>query len=238
MEVPFSFVDFLRGKLKLNRLDQDADRYLLAFLEHSKFKNYKREVCMKLAYHYYLIGDEEKYSFYRDLVATYPKSTTNRDREADVERERPYEPHREILKARHLVSGEYYERAFSSLSKVDTGDLDQEAYLAEYFLLKGKVKSNLSDDGEAMEWYEKAIEIGRNSKEQYAAEAALYAGMEAQAKGEPGKAIDYWELALKINGQKDVYIEYIHDKANNLLSKNGNGKHARYQAGMANVPGD
>lgn len=238
MEVPFSFVDFLRGKLKLNRLDQDADNFLLAFLEHSKFKNYKREVSMKLAYHYYFQGDTEKYKYYKNLVDTYPKASTYRDMEADVERERPYEPHPAILKARHLVTGEYYVRANAEISTIDTNNLDQEAYLVEYYLITAKIRSNLRQHDKAMALYEKAIAMGRDRTEQYAAEAALFAGMEAQSMGDLQKAYDYWELALKIDGQKDIYIEYIHDKANNLLSKNGNGKHARYQASMAKVPGN
>ena len=64
-------------------------------------------MAMKLAYHYYLQGDTKKYKFYKNLAATYPRATINRDREADVERERPYESHPVILKARHLVNGEY-----------------------------------------------------------------------------------------------------------------------------------
>lgn len=238
MEVPFSFVDFLRGKLKLNRLDQDADNYLLAYLEHSKFKNYKREVSMKLAYHYYFQGDTEKYKYYKNLLDTFPKASSYRDMEADVERERPYEPHPAILKARHLVAGEYYVRANAEISTIDTNNLDQEAYLVEYYLITAKIRSNLRQHDKAMALYEKAIAMGRDRTEQYAAEAALFAGMEAQSMGDLQKAYDYWELALKIDGQKDIYIEYIHDKANNLLSKNGNGKHARYQASMAKVPGN
>lgn len=233
MEVPFSFVDFLRGKLKLNRLDQDADNYLLAFLEHSKFKNYKREVSMKLAYHYYFQGDNEKYQYYKNLVGNYPKARTYRDMEADVERERPYEPHPAIMKARHLVNGEYYARANAEISTVDTNNLDQEAYLVEYYLITAKIRSNLQQHDEAMALYEKAIAMGRDRTEQYAAEAALFAGMEAQSMGDLQIANDYWNLALKIDGQKDIYIEYIHDKAKNLLERNGNGKHAPYQANRA-----
>jgi hypothetical protein len=221
MEVPFRFVDFLRGKLKLNRLDEDADVYLLAFLEHSKFKNYKREVAMKLAYHYYFQGDPRKYVFYKNLLDTYPEATTNRDREADIERERPYEPHPEILKARHLVAGEYFAEANDIISRVDTNDLDQEAYLVEYYLLRAKIKSKLFPDDEAMALYDKAISRGWDRSEHYASEAALYAGIYAKSKGDLLTANDYWELALKIKGEKDVYIEYIHDKAKNLLKRNG-----------------
>ncbi len=37
---------------------------------------------------------------------------------------------------------------------------------------------------------------------------------------------------MKIDGQKDIYIEYIHDKAINLLERNRDGKHVPYQANM------
>jgi len=186
---------------------------------------------MKLAYHYYFQGDTEKYQYYKNLVNTYPKANTYRDMEADVERERPYEPHPAILKARHLVNGEYYARANAEISTVDTNNLDQEAYLVEYYLITAKIRSNLRQHDEAMALYERAIAMGRDRTEQYAAEAALFAGMEAQSMGDFQKAYDYWNQALKIDGQKDIYIEYIHDKAINLLERNGNGKHP-YQANI------
>jgi hypothetical protein len=235
MEVPFGFVDFLRGKIKLNRLDQDADIYMLSFLEHSKFKNYKREISMKLAYHYFIQGDTNKYQYYKNQAASYPKATTNRDREADVERQRPYEPHPDILKARHLVNGEYFARANLEIGKVDVNKLDQQAYLVEYYLITAKIRSKLFHDDGAMALYERAIDLGRDRTEQYAAEAALFAGIEAQSKGDLQKANNYWELALEIDGQKDIYIEHIHDKATNLLERNEKGKHTPYQANMNSV---
>lgn len=235
MEVPFSLVDFLRGKIKLNRLDEDADTYLLAYLENSNSKNYKREVCMKLAYHYYIHGDAGKYQYYNKLVDTYPKASTYNDMEADVEHERSYVPHPAILQARLLVTGEYYSRAHAEISKVDASSLDQEAYLVEYYLITAKIRSNLFHDDGAMALYDKTIDLGRDRSEQYASEAALYAGMAAQSKGDFQTANNYWELALKINGQKDIYIELIHDKATNLLERNLYDKHAPLRANMTPV---
>ena len=129
-------------------------------------------------------------------------------------------PHPEILKARHLVAGEYFAEANDIISRVDTNDLDQEAYLVEYYLLKAKIKSKLFQDDEAMALYDKAISRGWDRSEHYASEAALYAGIYAKSKGDLLTANDYWELALKIKGASDVYIEYIHDKAKSLIKRN------------------
>lgn len=218
-EVPFEFDPFLRGKLKLNRLDPDADKDLLRFLEHSSFKNYKRDISMKLAYHYYMQGQEEQYRHYKTLIGTFEKSTTDRDREADSENEKPYDPHPEILKARFLIDGSYFQRAGAILSGIKPVSLDRAAYLSEYYLLEGQWRASEGAYQAALESYEKAIEIGRDLKELYAAKAALYAGLSAQKEGQGTMANYYWRMALEIDGPKDIYIENIHIKAKNHLKE-------------------
>lgn len=223
-EVPFEFDYFLRGKLKLKRLDPDADEDLIHFLEYSNFKNYKREVSMKLAYHYYMQGQEELYRYYKELCNTFEKSTTDRDREADSENEKTYDPHPEILKARFLISGSYFQRAGAILSGINMQSLDREVYLAEYYLLKGQWRASEGAYQQALESYEKAIEIGQDLNELYAAKAALYAGIAAQKQGQGTMANYYWRMALEIDGKKDIYIENIHIKAKNYLKETGTKK--------------
>lgn len=218
-EVPFDFHQFLRGKLKLNRLDEDADQDLRFFLEESTFNNYKRDICMKLAYYYYMHGDTEKYKIYRSQVGTYPKSTTDRDREADVELNRPYDPHPELLKARFLVNGSYFHRAAPILVKLNPESLSNPAYLCEYYLLLARTEADAGRHDRSMELFQKAIETGLDLEDSYAAEAALYAGIEAQNRGSNSTASKYWNLALKMKARDNVYIETIHIRAKNLLEK-------------------
>jgi len=218
-EAPFDFYQFLRGKLKLNRLDEDADQDLRYFLEESTFKNYKRDICMKLAYYHYLHGDMEKYKMYRSRVETYPKSTTDRDREADVELSRPYDPHPELLKARFLVNGSYFRRAANILVKLNPENLSNPAFLCEYYLLLARVEADAGRHNRSMEFFQKAIDTGLDLDDSYAAEAALFAGIEAQNRGRYSAATTYWNMALKMKTRDNIYIETIQIRAKNLLEK-------------------
>jgi hypothetical protein len=217
-EIPFHHIDYMTGKAKQHRLDEDSDVVMLKFLEDSNLKNYKKEICMRLAYHYYIQGDLEKYDSYKVKVADYPKSTTDRDREADVENERPYDPHLELLKVRFLSSGNYFARANEIMKTIEPQELDNPAFQAEYYLLQAKIQFGRQQYAKAIESCNTSIKIGEELDEPYAAEAALLAGNAAEKQGNRESAESYWKIAMKFNG-KDVYFENINKKAKNMLKK-------------------
>lgn len=217
-EIPFHHIDYMTGKAKQNRLDEDADVLMLKFLDGSNFGNYKKEICMRLAYHYYMQGNVEKYTFYKDKIPTYSKSTTDRDREAEVENQRPYDPHPELLKVRFLNNGSYFSRANEIIKEIRPEELGSRPFLAEYYLQLAKIKMGATEYGDAIDHCDKAIKIGKELDEPYAAEAALIAGIAAERQGNTDGAESYWKLALKFNG-KDVYFENINKKAKNMLKK-------------------
>ncbi|MCK5102934.1 MAG: hypothetical protein KAR17_08965, partial [Cyclobacteriaceae bacterium] len=226
LEIPFHYMTYMTGKAKQNRLDEDADVYLLNFLEKSNGKNFKREICMRLAFHYYVYGDQKKYIYYKNLVPNHTKPNTDRDREADVESLRPYDPHPELLKARFLTSGSYYSRANEIISNIDPKDLDRSAFQAEYYLQKGKIRLGMRYYDEVIKNCNKAIVIGKELNEPYAAEAALVAGYAFHLQDDLEKSESYLKLALKIKGKNDVYIENIHKRAKNRLKIIGSVNHA------------
>lgn len=216
-EVPFPFKDYLYGKSSLYCLDKVADIYLKQFMVNSQSKNYKREVCSRLADYYFIYSNSEQFSYYRKLIGTYSKATTDRDREADIESKRPYDPYPDLLKARYLVHGGYYAEASEILLSINQGELTRKAYRNEYSLLMAKVKLRTNQLNEALMFCEKTIDQGRDCDEHYAAEAALLAGDILAKKGSKEKAVSYYKMALEIKGQNDVYIENIEKIANNRL---------------------
>jgi hypothetical protein len=210
IEIPFRHIDYLEGRAKMNRLDQDAYVPFQRFLKASNFKNNKRDVCMKLAYHYYMQDKMDKYQYFKQQVDRYPKAKMDRDREADVEKARPYNPHPQLLMMRFLTAGGYSGRALEIGRSIKPNTLWNPAYQAEYFLLMGKIQLKDRQLDECIASCNKAIGVGRSLKEHYASEAALVAGIAAQKQNKPGEADSFWKLALKIDGQDDVYVENIH----------------------------
>lgn len=218
IEVPFRHISYLEGKEKMNRLDPDAYVPLSTYLETSHFKNNKREVCLKLAYFYLMLNNRERFNYYTKLFDKLPKAKMDRDKEADVEKDRGYEPHPALLKARFLVAGGYYNRAKAVIQSIAFNTLSLEAYQTEYYLLLAKIGLANRQFDEAIALSNKAISIGRDRKEHYAADAALQAGLAAQQENKITMAIDYWKEALDIDGQDDVYIENIHKIAKLKIS--------------------
>ncbi len=218
LELPFHHIDYLRGKEKLNRLDLDAGMYLKRYLDNSKFKNYHRETCLKLSHHYFMHGDQSKYEYYQKKINEYLKATTDRDREADIERNRPYPPHKDLLQARYLVWGGYYSKVDSILDKVDATSLKIPGYLNEYHLIQGKIKDG-QNNSTALSLYDQVINDGKYAEEHYAAEAAFLASKFNLRNGNLQEAKKYAKICLDTDCGDDVYIEVIHKKSKTLLNR-------------------
>jgi hypothetical protein len=218
-EVPFLHVDYLKGKSKMNKLEKDANLYMLRFLEGSKFKNYKREMYSNLSYYYLINGNVDKYTFYKKQIAKCAKATSDRDREANIEAERPYPPHPELLKARFLINGGYLDQGGKILNTIPVNTLSIPAYRTEYYLLRAKVHTHENNYPAAKHYYDMAIEYGKNQKEHYAIEAALLAGNLSFDYGHIDAARDYWDMTFVINNTKDIYVENIQKKAKYKLKE-------------------
>lgn len=219
LELPFHHIDYLKGKEKLNRLDLDAGTYLKRYLDKSKFKNYHREACLKLSYHYFMHGDIAKYRYYLNKIDDYLKATTDRDREADIEKNRPYPPLKKLLKSRYLVSGGYYAVAEDILGEIDVSSLKIPGYINEYHLLLAKIKDSQNNTSDALSLYNEVIKDGKNAEEHYASEAAFMVSKYYLRQGDLQNAKKYTKLSMDIDCGDDVYIEVIHKKAKNLLNR-------------------
>lgn len=219
MEVMFYPIIQLIARDKLNRLDTDADKYWLTYLENSKNENYKKETCNKLSLHYLVHNNKNKYMFYRNLVTTYDKAVLNEDREADVDILRPYPFNVDLLKVHFLVSGSYFDRANSILDEFDLDRDPNQASKIQYYLLKGKILSKIGGYDEAMALFNKAIDKGVKIPEHYTAEAALMAGNLALENENYPVAWDYYKLCQDINCDDNIYREAIRKNAKTQLRK-------------------
>jgi len=203
----------------MNKLDSDANEYMIRFLEGSKFKNYKREMYNTLSYYYYIHGDVEKYNYYKDQIQYCAKATTDRDREANVEAERPYQPHPELLKARFLLKGGYIKEGEVILNGISVSTLSLTVHRAEYYLLRAMVLQHENNFEAAKRYFDLAINYGKELAEHYATEAAFLAGTLAYNNGNMVMARNYWEMTFVISNKKDIYVENIHKKAKYNLKK-------------------
>lgn len=219
IEISFNHYDYLMGKEKLCRLDKDAEVYLKKYLDNTGLRNYSREICMKLAHQSLINGNKSGYNLYLQKMDEYPKASIDRDREADIEKNIGYQPDVNLLKARYLVWGGYWNKTDSVLQLVNQKMLQPKAQKNEYSFLLASVRNAQNRSSEALTICDQLIESGKQDKDRFTAEAALLAGNIYFNKNDFEKAAIYFNQTLKIEGNDDVYIEIIHRKAKNQLEK-------------------
>jgi tetratricopeptide (TPR) repeat protein len=111
----FYYVYLLLGEAKLNRLDQDAGRWLELFLQKQTGKNYIKMACHKLSWFYFLNDDREEYLEMKARVLSSGQALVEADRQAELEAGDTAALHPVLLVARLCFDGGYYERGIQML---------------------------------------------------------------------------------------------------------------------------
>lgn len=216
MEVEFYAMDYLTGRCKLCRLDKNADEYLLKYLNNFPGDDYKKDVCNRLSWHYFIHGNRSEYLYYKEKVSRVGDDLRDRDREAILEAERSYDPKPELLKARLLFDGGYYEEAEDEMKKLAMSDLELEPYVLEYHYRLGRIFQKTERTEKAIQELSRTIQIGRDKDYTFATRAALALGEIYTQQDKKDRAIEYYELCLDIY-DSDHTAEGVENKAEKKL---------------------
>ena len=103
----FVYLDYLLGLTKLNRLDNDADKYFQNFINNCNGNDYLKTSEQKLAWYYLLKGDTVKYIEHMADVEKMGDNAIDEDEQAELEAEKNEVPNVSLLKGRLLCDGEY-----------------------------------------------------------------------------------------------------------------------------------
>ena len=193
---PYPFLDFLLGNAKLNRLDKDADIYLKKFISTFKGQNYIKEANRKLAWFYLINSQPDLYKKYLLVCKTTGNETIDEDIAAQKEANSNIIPQKELLKARVLFDGAYYQRAIDMLTKINPTKLSSNREKIEYFYRKGRILHEWGKLDEALIEYQKTIQSDPNLNLYFAPNAALKSGAIYEKKGNKPKAIEYYKKAI------------------------------------------
>lgn len=217
---PFPFLDFMLGYAKLNRLDKDADIYIKKFLVNNKGRSYQKEAYRKLAW-YYLINDNPSlYKKYMAQVLLVKDAPTDEDKSAQKEGESHFLPNRELLKARVLSDGGYYEKALGIVNALDPEKLLRSRDQVEYYYRKGRICHGLNNTAEAIKYYELAIQKGQNYTYYFAANACIKLASIFEQQKKKDEAIRYYQKAIDMD--KDEYANSIEAEAKAGMNRLGN----------------
>ncbi len=180
----FPYLDYMLGSAKLSRLDADADVYFKRYLRDFKGRNFIKDTYRRLAWHELIQGNRAGYAQYMQKVKTEGYTVVGGDESALKEAEKGELPDTDLLKARVLFDGGYYQKAYDVLTKKTVAGYESQRYALEYDYRMGRILHRMNKYPEALNYYDKTIESGRDSEWYFACRAALEKGRIYEVKGE------------------------------------------------------
>jgi hypothetical protein len=104
----FHYLNYMLGMAKLYHLEADANVYLENYVNEFKGKTFLKAAYLKLAYHYLLHQNKEKYNYYLQEIPKHGNEITDEDKAAEKESKGSGSPNVYLLKSRLLFDGGYY----------------------------------------------------------------------------------------------------------------------------------
>jgi len=198
---PFAYLELLTGIAKLNKLDYTASANFKRFLLLNKGDNHIKDANLHLGWVALLNGDTGLYNAsvvkVKQLGYTYSEKDKQALNEANALR-----PDTELLKARLLFDGGYYQKALKELSDVNTDRFKNDRDRVEYQYRLGRIYDELGRDDEALQYYQRTINSGKALKYYYAATAAVNMGKIYLKKKNSAKAKAYFNLAINMKNHE------------------------------------
>jgi len=212
----FPAINYWLGTAKLCRMDTDANRYLLNYINQTQGEIYIKDAYQKLAYHSLLTNNMGAYNTYIKLVKTKGTTFDEKDKQA-LKEANEAKPDIDLLKARLYFDGGYYSNALASLKSKEVNELKIARDKIELYYRLGRVYDQMDKDADALANYQKAINIGSGATYYFAANSALFSGMIYEQKRDHKKAADYYNLTLKMKNHE--YQNSIDNQAKDGLKR-------------------
>jgi len=199
-EFPFYYLYYMTGLNKLNRLDPDADVYLMRFLSNFKGQNYIKSCYQKLAWTFLVQGNIPKYEENIKKVLVSGSLFIDSDIQANMEAKSGQRPNVVLLKARLLSDGGYMDRAIHVLLDQSLKSfIKTPKELLEYNYRLGRIYQQSGDLTEALKYFSNVIHDGKNQPSYFAENSALQSGIIFEQNKKYPDAEQFYRLCLTMN---------------------------------------
>ena len=214
--LPFYYMDFLLGIFKLYRLDEDADQYILKFINNFKGQHYIKEAYQKMAWYRLVIHDDlPGYKKYMNLIPSSGNDLIDEDKQAQKESRNGHIPHPDLLKARLLYDGGYYDVAYNLLIKKAYTFSDPKA-LMEYNYRMGRISQALKNYPDAIGFYVTTINNAIGDA-YFPCNAALQIGLILEDQKRYRQAVKYLDQCMDMSPEE--YKNSLHQKAKSAIQR-------------------
>lgn len=212
----YPYLDYLTGMAKMQNLDPSATLSFNNYLKSYRGVNLIKDSYLRLAWLELLRSNTKSYYSYTEAVKEKGYTMDWRDEQAIREVNYPA-PDISLLKARLLSDGGNYERALSQLSGKGTEDFRLLRDKIEFNYRLGRIYDLSSREEQALRYYQKAIELGKNEPYSFAANAALWSGIIYEKVKNMSKAKVCYNTA--INMKNHDFESSIEHKAKDGLKR-------------------
>ena len=216
---PFPFLDFLYGDAKLNKLDSNADVYIKKFLADNKGRSYQKEALRKLAWFYLIHENPSMYKKNMQQILTLKDAPSDEDKSAQKEAQQNYIPNKELLKARILFDGGYFDKALTVMNAVKPAVLTDARSKVEYYYRYARIYHELGEENNAVKFYLLTIQKGQLYDYYFAANSCIKLANIFELQNKKNNAILYYQKAMNLD--KDEYNNSINAEAKAGLNRLG-----------------
>lgn len=193
----FPYLEFLLGYAKLNKLDYSSGQNFGRFLQLNKGVNYIKDANLHLGWIALLRGDTGVYTAFMNKVKSTGYTYQEKDKQA-LNEAGESTPNKELLKARLLFDGGYYDKALEELKDGKGEAFTSPRDKTEYYYRLGRINDELGKDDVALASYQNAINTGKNLKYYFAANSALQIGKIYEKKANFSKAKVFFNIAIQM----------------------------------------
>jgi hypothetical protein len=175
--------EYQLGMGLLTRCDTNCTRHFDRFLKGNKSDIFIKDTWQRMAFAWHVAGKETKAEYCRSQISRQGTARLDADKQAARFAASGIWPNRDLLRARLLIEGGYYETALALLQGINKADMPNAADKAEYNFRTGRIYEEMArtpGNGNyyklALAQYREAITEGKGRHEQFAARAALHMG--------------------------------------------------------------
>lgn len=210
--LPFYYMDFMLGRSLLYKLDNDADKYLVRFLNNFKGRHYIKEAYQKLAWSQLVFGKGEvAYQNTIKKCLSNGQDLLDEDKQALQDAKAKITPNIQLLKARLLYDGGYFDRAEKELKNGNYLASSSKSTSLEYFYRLGRTQQSLKNYPEAIITLKNTISLGLKDTRYFACNAALQLGLIYEELSNCELANFYYNQCLSMS--PTAYKTSMHQKA-------------------------
>ncbi len=210
------YLYFLKGLCLLRKVDSEAISSLNTFVTTFEGRHYIKEAYQKIAWGELILNDNiAGYKSNMNKVQTFGYDTIDDDKQAQKEADKAIIPHPDLLKARLLFDGGYYQQAFTHLIKKAHLFYYQDVLRAEYLYRLGRISQKMYNYPDAISNYTLLLNNPIYEESFFACNAALQLGVIFESQNQFDKAQEYFTRCLKMD--PDDYRHSLHQKAKSGL---------------------